>query len=57
MSELLLLVIILLPLAASGWLKSKYSKYSKIDNGIQITGEDAARQILNKNGLTDIKIE
>ena len=57
MSEILLLLIIILPLAANALLKSTYSKYSNTENGMKITGEDAARQILDKNGLNDVKIE
>lgn len=56
MNEILLLLIILIPLIANGSLKSTYSKYSNTENGIKITGEEAARQILDKNGLTDVKI-
>lgn len=56
MSEILLLLIIIIPLIANGVLKSTYSKYSNAENGIKITGEEAARQILDKNGLTDVKI-
>ena len=56
MSEILLLIIIIVPIISNGILKSTYSKYSNIENGINMTGEDAAREILNKNGLSDVKI-
>lgn len=56
MNEILLLLVIIIPLIANGVLKSTYSKYSNTENGIKITGEEAARQILDKNGLNDVKI-
>lgn len=52
----MLLVIILLPLIAQGSIKSKYSKYTRINNSINITGEEVAKQILKKNGLSDVKV-
>lgn len=52
----MLLVIILLPLIAQGSIKSKYTKYTRVNNSINITGEEAAKQILMKNGLTDVKV-
>lgn len=38
------------------FVSSSYSKYSKIKNERGITGKDAARYILDKNGLTDIQV-
>ena len=56
MYDIMLIIIIVLPLIAQGSVKSKYTKYMKINNSINITGEEAARQILNKNGLSNVQI-
>lgn len=38
-------------------VKSTFDKYSKIRSRRGITGADAARRVLNENGLYDVKIE
>lgn len=48
------LVIILV---AQGLVKSRYSKYSKITNMRGITGADAARTVLEANGVYGVRIE
>ncbi len=48
------LVIILV---AQGMVKSRYSKYSKISNMRGITGADAARTVLESNGVYGVRIE
>lgn len=53
---LLIALIIIIPLIAESKIKSSYSKWSKIDNGMKITGKDAARMILDRNGLQNISI-
>jgi len=55
-------IIILIPaiifsMIAQMMVKSTFSKYSKIRNGRGFTGADAARTILDKNGLSYIRIE
>ncbi len=55
-------VLIVLPaLIISVWaqikVKSTFDKYSKIPTKRGITGADAARRVLNENGLYDVKIE
>lgn len=56
MDILLIAIIILLPILAQIKVKSTYSEWSKVDNGMKITGKDAARMILDKNGLDNVKI-
>ena len=55
-------ILILIPaLIFTFWaqmsVQSAYNKYSKIRNAHGMTGADAARRILDANGLHDIKIE
>lgn len=55
-------ILILIPaLIFTFWaqmsVQSAYHKYSKIRNAHGMTGADAARRILDANGLHDIKIE
>lgn len=57
MNEILFLIIIIIPSITNGLLRSTYSKYSNMENTINITGKDAARKILDINGLTDVKIK
>ena len=58
----LYIVVVLLPtLAITGWamwrVKSTYSKWSKVDSGINVDAFDFARQLLDRQGLTHVKIE
>ncbi len=53
----LLLLIIFIPVLAQLYVKSCYSKYSGIKNESSITGVEAARKILDNNGLQDITIK
>lgn len=39
------------------WVKSSYSKYSKKASNSGMTGAQVARSILDRNGLTDVKVE
>ena len=56
--ELVLIVLIVgLPLITQVKIKTTYSKWAKIDNGNNITGKDAARMILDRNGLNDVEID
>lgn len=55
-------IIILIPamifsLIAQGMVKSTFAKYSKVRCGRGFTGADAAREILDRNGLTNVSIE
>lgn len=49
-------ISLMITLIAQGFVSSSYSKYSKIGNKRNITGYDAARYILDKNGLENVKI-
>ncbi|MBR1591445.1 MAG: zinc metallopeptidase [Ruminococcus sp.] len=57
MDILLLILIIVLPIAASINVKSTFSKYSKVQSMRGITAEQAARRILDSNGLYNVNIE
>lgn len=57
MDLLLLLIIIILPLISQIYINSCYSKYSNIKNSTDISGCEAARKILNANGLNDVDIQ
>ena len=42
---------------ASMWVKRSYSKYSKEMSASGMTGAQVARSILDRNGLTNVKVE
>ncbi len=48
---------ILFSLLASIWVKSSFSKYSKIQNRRGLTGSQAAYNVLVTHGITNVKIE
>ena len=55
-------IIILIPaiifsIAAQIMVKSAFSEYSKVRNSRGLTGADAAREILDRNGLSNVRIE
>lgn len=50
-------LVLIIPLWASGRVKSAYNKYSKIRNSADMTGAEVARKILDDNGLYDVRIE
>lgn len=52
-----MLPAIILTLIAQCWVKSSYSKYSSIRNTRGITGEMAARMVLNAHGISNVRIE
>ena len=54
--EILLLLIVLLPLIAQIGVKSKYSKYTKEQNGLGMNGYEVATKILEMNNLTNVKV-
>lgn len=53
---ILLLLIVLLPLIAQIGVKSNYSKYTKIKNGLGLNGYQVASKILEMNNLSNVKI-
>lgn len=46
----------ILAIYAQSKISSAYSKYKKISSSSYLTGEEAARKILDRNGLTDVSI-
>lgn len=50
-------ISILITLGAQAFIHSNYNKYSKVKNEKGITGEEVARKLLDKHGLTDIKVQ
>ncbi|KMY50591.1 zinc metallopeptidase [Peribacillus loiseleuriae] len=50
-------IIILVPLFAQMKVKSAYKKYSKVPASSRMTGAEAARRILDSNGLYHVTIE
>ncbi len=54
-------VVMILGFVISGlaglWVKSSYSKYSKKMSNSGMTGAQVARSILDRNGLTEVKVE
>ncbi len=54
---LLVLIGALLCLAASALVNSTMKKYSRVRNQYGITGAEAARRILNREGLYNVQIE
>ncbi|MBQ7718913.1 MAG: zinc metallopeptidase [Clostridia bacterium] len=55
--DFLLIPVIIITLWAQLQVTSRYKKYSQVMNARHMTGFDAARRILDQNGLTAIRIE
>jgi len=53
---ILSLVVIVFSLWAQGSVKSTYAKYSKVSSRRGYTGAAIAQNILDKNGITDVRI-
>lgn len=51
-----MLIIIGLPLIAQAKVNSNYKKYSSVKNNINMTGEDVAKKILERNGLSHLGV-
>ena len=56
MDIFLIVIIILVPLLAEIGVKSNYKKYLKVKNTQKLTGQEVARQILDKNGLQNVYV-
>lgn len=54
---LLVIIGMLICLAASAMVNSAMSRYSKVRNARNMTGAEAARQILNNEGLYNVQVE
>lgn len=56
-----ILLVMLPSIAITGWaawrVRSTYAKWSKVDSGINMSAFDFARRLLDRQGLTDVKIE
>lgn len=54
-------LLLLVAMLFAGWaqinVKTTFSKYSKVRNAAGMTGQEAARRILDANGLYNIRIE
>ena len=52
----MLLIIIFLPIIAQLKIKGTYNKYIKVKNESELTGAEAAKMILKKNGLSNVNV-
>lgn len=50
------IIALIITLVAQGFVSSSYSKYAKIKNERGLTGKEAARYLLDKNGLSDVSV-
>lgn len=53
---ILMIVVLALGLGAQGYIKSTYTKWSKIPISNGLTGAQAARKMLDENGLSNVQI-
>jgi Zn-dependent membrane protease YugP len=54
---LIMIVGALISGAAALWVRSSYKKYSKQRSNSGLTGAETARMILDRNGLTNVRVE
>ena len=52
-----ILPFVLLALYAQFKVKSTYTRYSKVPNQVGLTGQQVAREVLDRNGLQDVEIK
>lgn len=56
-----ILLVMLPSIAITGWaawrVRSTYARWSKVDSGINLSAFDFARRLLDRQGLTDVRIE
>jgi Zn-dependent membrane protease YugP len=56
-----ILLVMIPSIAITGWaawrVRSTYAKWSKVDSGIRVSAFDFARQLLDRQGLHDVRIE
>lgn len=57
LSMIILLVAIVFTMLAQGKVSSNFNRYSRIRNSRGLTGAEAARKVLDANGLGDVAIE
>lgn len=53
---IIIIFSVLISFAAQSYVKSNYAKFSKIRIHRQITGAQVAQEILEKNGITDVRV-
>jgi hypothetical protein len=53
----LVLPMVILSMVAQSMINSRFSKYSRVLTSRRLTASEAARSILDENGLYDVKIE
>ena len=53
----LTIISLIITVLAQIFVNSSYSKYKKVRNEKGITGREAARSLLDKHGLSDVKVE
>ena len=56
MDMILMIISLVITLGAQLFVSGAYSKYSKVKNKKGMSGSEAARYILDKNGLKDVKV-
>ena len=56
MDMILMIISLVITLGAQLFVSGAYSKYSKVKNKKRMYGSEAARYILDKNGLKDVKV-
>ena len=56
LAQLLIIISFFITLGAQIYVNSSYKKYLKISNLKNMTGSEAARILLDRNGLNDVKI-
>lgn len=52
----LTIISVIITLGAQLFVNGSYGKYKKVNNQRGLTGRDAAREILDRNGLSDVKV-
>ena len=57
LSMIILFAAMIFAVAAQSKVQSSFKKYSRIGNSRGITGAEAARKVLDSNGLYDVEIE
>jgi uncharacterized protein len=57
----LYIVLLVVTLAITGWaawrVRSTYAKWAKVDSGLNLDAFDFARRLLDRQGLTEVRIE
>ena len=56
MDIILMIISLVITLGAQLFVSGAYSKYSKVKNKKRMSGSEATRYILDKNGLEDVKV-